>query len=194
MNGLALMETSLYFSGGPPASKNIADAVLVGNLETVKALLDSGVDPSYQNNKALILAAQYGHLEIFKLLLEDARVDPSDQNNEAIIKAAQSGHLDIFKLLLSDDRVDFSDHDDKVLIAAAEFNHVDILKWLIQDARIDPSAKNIETAIMFAAYNGYEDIFQILESNDRLKISKECLDKFRAQLVVTLQRKNALQD
>ncbi len=60
-------------------------------------LLDDRVDPSAQDNQALIDAAKYGHLEIVKLLLSDDRVDPSVQNNQAFISAALVAHSEVLE-------------------------------------------------------------------------------------------------
>ncbi len=75
-----------------------------GNLEVVKLLLkDKRVDPSVQNNSAIVWASQYGHLEVM-LLLADKRVNPSDKNNDAIALATRYGYDEISKLLLADNR------------------------------------------------------------------------------------------
>ena len=62
-------------------------------------LADHRVDPSDQNNQAVINAAKRGNTEILKLLLEDSRVNPADQNNKAFWYAAKEGNVEMFKLL-----------------------------------------------------------------------------------------------
>ena len=65
-------------------------AAQCGRLEVVRLLIaDPRVDPSAQNNKAIILAAGNGHLEVVNRLLLDSRVDPSDDSNCAIQLAAE---------------------------------------------------------------------------------------------------------
>ena len=77
-----------------------------GRINVVKRLLlDSRVDPSDQDNIALIMASELGYIEIVELLLSDSRVDPSDQINRAIFSASQRGHLNIVRRLLQDSRV-----------------------------------------------------------------------------------------
>src|SRR3972149_2705194 len=76
------------------------------HIEVVKLLLqDTRVDPSDQNNAAILLASGSGHIEVVKLLLQDTRVDPSDQNNLAFRWASQKGYVKIVELLLQDPRV-----------------------------------------------------------------------------------------
>ena len=54
------------------------NAAKAGNLEVVKLLLtDNRVDPSDDDNLAIIWAASRGHHEVVKTLLADNRVDPS---------------------------------------------------------------------------------------------------------------------
>jgi hypothetical protein len=45
---------------------------------------DSRVNPGIQNNYAIRLASQNGHLQIVERLLEDTRVNSGDSNNDAI--------------------------------------------------------------------------------------------------------------
>ncbi len=55
--------------------------------EVIKLLLrDPYVDPSINNNEALLNAVYYGHIESVKILLEDPRVDPNDWTLKIINK------------------------------------------------------------------------------------------------------------
>ena len=45
----------------------------------------------------LILASEYGHLEVVKLLLHESRINPSADNNRAIQSASKNGHLEMVK-------------------------------------------------------------------------------------------------
>jgi ankyrin repeat protein len=53
------------------------------NVELVKKILKSGVDPAARDNYAIKWAADNGHTEIVKLLLGDSRVDPAAKDNYA---------------------------------------------------------------------------------------------------------------
>ena len=61
---------------------------------------DPRVDPSAENNFAILIASIKGHLNILKLLLKDPRVDPTVNNNEIIRSAIKQGNFDIVILLL----------------------------------------------------------------------------------------------
>lgn len=63
------------------------------------------VDPSADNNKAIILAAKKGYTEIVKVLPNNKRVDPSVCCNSAIHWAKSKGHAEVVEILLKDERV-----------------------------------------------------------------------------------------
>ncbi len=60
---------------------------------------DLHMDPSVDNNQAIIIASEHGNIEVVKFLLSDKRVDPSAQHNEAVYQAYMNGHIDIYNLL-----------------------------------------------------------------------------------------------
>ena len=64
-------------------------------------LADPRVDPSAENNSAIISACVNGHTKIVELLLHDPRVDPSANDNCPITWASKEGHTEIVNLLLS---------------------------------------------------------------------------------------------
>ena len=81
-------------------------AINNNDIKNVKLLLkDKRVNPSNNNNSAILLASQNGHLEIVKLLLKDKRVDPSESVNYAIEYAFKNGHLDIVKKIWRDKKI-----------------------------------------------------------------------------------------
>ena len=67
--------------------------------ETVKLLLDRGARIHANNDAALRLAAEYGHIETVKVLLDrGARIHAN--NVEALYWAAMYGYTEIVKVLL----------------------------------------------------------------------------------------------
>lgn len=64
------------------------------------------VDPSANNNAAIVLAAGSGRAAIVEVLLRDERVDPNAQNCATIRLAASNGHADVVRLLLRGDCLD----------------------------------------------------------------------------------------
>ena len=89
----------------PRTIRDLCDVVDYGDLTAVQCLLRADINPSAQDNYAIGVAAQNGHLDVVELLLADKRVNPSADNNYAIRWAAHWGHLDVVQLLLKDKRV-----------------------------------------------------------------------------------------
>jgi hypothetical protein len=92
-------------------------------------LQDSRVDPSAEDNQALIAACEGRNVEVVKLLLGDPRVDPSD----AIRFAIADGHLEVVKLLLADSRVDPNDNLADAILCAEMEDHIEVVT-LVQNA------------------------------------------------------------
>ena len=95
------------------------------------------VDPSANDNYAIRLASQNGHVETVKLLLEDNRVDPSANNNYSIKEASRNGHMEIVKLLIP--RINISKiTDEKILSIAKE------IKEKVTDAKTEINTSSSE--------------------------------------------------
>ncbi len=84
---------------------DLVNACECGNLYLLKIIIKQGIDPSYDGNKALLLACHFGRLEIVEYLLTLDCVDPSERNNEVIIRASINNYGEIVKLLYQDERV-----------------------------------------------------------------------------------------
>ena len=119
------------------------EAIRDNDLKKVKYFLNRGVDPSVNDNFAIIKASEKGYLEIVELLLKDYRVDPTLHKNRAIRWASENGHIEVVKCLLKDQRVDPTDYRNYSIVSAnysivsaSDFNHIDIVKLLISDKRV----------------------------------------------------------
>jgi Ankyrin repeats (3 copies) len=153
-------------------------ACQVGDTKTVKSLLTK-VDPSDNNNKAIRLASENGHVEVVCLLLTDQRVDPSDHHNYAIRVACKKNYIDVVRLLLTDPRVDPTAFRNIVIRRASERGCVEIAKLLMADWRVNPNGEkeirievgdddeNYELIVMFEnpdavciVENGYAEFIQ----------------------------------
>lgn len=68
----------------------------VGHVEVVRLLLNDGrLDPSINNNKALIDACNGEQVEYVRLLLEDPRVDPKARDSDPV-RAVYTRNYDCF--------------------------------------------------------------------------------------------------
>lgn len=74
-----------------------------GNLEEVIHFVNiKNVDPSKHESLALQQAADNGHADIIKFLLEDGRVDINAKDDRAVMYAAGSNHKEAIELLIND--------------------------------------------------------------------------------------------
>jgi len=82
------------------------NAILAHNINTLKYLINiKNVDPCFNNNYPIRLAAHNSCLEVVDFLLQYSNVDPSDLDNQAIINAYDNKNTKIIKILSKDDRV-----------------------------------------------------------------------------------------
>ena len=127
--------------------------------EITKILLqDHRIDPSAEDDLAILYAIQLGDIEIVKKFLSDERVRDLTSGGKYHLfdNACYEGHLDIVKLFLKDLRV-----DPNAGIGGAIFGGRDqVLKFLLQDTRIRPiSDKYIKSDfIENVCKEGYFDI------------------------------------
>jgi ankyrin repeat protein len=120
-----------HFYKGLDISDTLQALIKTGNYEMLKFVLEDErvvCDPSFNNNKAIRVAAEVGNFEIFSLLLKDPRVDPTAFYNEAIISACENGHYDIVKALMNDPRLDPAEYLNEARSKA--HGHRDILRLL----------------------------------------------------------------
>ena len=154
---------------------------------------DSRVDPSYNNNQAMINACGYGHYDTVRLLLQDPRVDTS----VGFRVACEEDHMGIVELLLDDKlgHVDPSVYNDYelqhslimndvedvfrmllplmsevqsgLLLTAIDYGCVDVVKMLLEDGRVNPAA-DYNNAIRWASTNGHTEIVRLLLQDPRV--------------------------
>ncbi|MDR0646701.1 MAG: ankyrin repeat domain-containing protein, partial [Elusimicrobiota bacterium] len=81
-------------------AEKLRKAARDGDIETVSALLQAGVDPNIIGDfgNALLWVASEGHKEIVEILLKDGI--EADNGSTALMVAARHGHKEIVKILL----------------------------------------------------------------------------------------------
>jgi len=114
------------------------------------AINDVGVNPSYNNNEALILAIEEGNNNIVRILLEDPRINAGIDDNRALILTlsyidqypeTKEDYVAILTYLLFDDNVDPSVDNDRALLYAAKYGSMQLLDRLLRDKRVNISAQ-----------------------------------------------------
>ena len=126
---------SLNWLKPKPNSIYLVYAAEAGNIEEVKAQIQKG---AYINSKdimhdrtALICAAQYGHDDIVKMLIE-AGADVNSEGRSALLQAAREGRVDVVKMLIEAGAdLNSKDKDGRTALSrAAGTGHADIVKML----------------------------------------------------------------
>jgi ankyrin repeat protein len=119
----------------------------------------------------LLLAAQYGHMEVIKKLLEfHSDINSLNQGGlSALHFAANSGHIEIVNYLLEKGIIvnpTIPDGINSALHFAAQGGHVEVIKALLKkDALVNYKNANGETPLDFAAKTGAFEVVKLLLDN-----------------------------
>lgn len=157
-----------------PLGEALVKSAEVGDLATVRHLLNMGVDVNTKQDgdgTALIGAARGGELDVAKYLLENgADVNlacPGDGN--PLIAAARRGSVEIVNLLLDEGaEIDaVVPGDENALIAASADGQGDVVRRLIErgadvNASVMTPENELRTPLRMARRNGHGDVEQIL--------------------------------
>ena len=152
---------------------DLIDAVQNGEIDRVRELLDSGVNPNFRNivsDSPLISASFDGHTEIVKLLLESG-ADPNigyRHGYTPLIFASKKGHSDVARLLLEHGAdINIRDRDGKTpLIFASKKGHSDVVRLLLErGADINIQNNYGRTSLHGATQFDHSDIVKLLLEN-----------------------------
>jgi ankyrin repeat protein len=115
----------------------LALAAVIGDLDICSLLFFFGVSAirSPGSRQPLICAAQNGHLEICKLLIErDADIDATNWEDprSALWYAVLNGHLDCCRLLIERGASVLLADERTILIPAAESGNLQLFNWLLE--------------------------------------------------------------
>ena len=156
-------------------NKALIDAVISGNVDTVKTLVDKGVYVNVADadgNTALMLACAKGQLEIAKILLNNKRIDVGMTNGNkdtALLLAAQNGHVDIVnELIINGAGINATNSQNCTpLIVAARDGHDKVVEALlkVKNIAINTQSSNGDSALMLAVQNGHTAIVKTLLDN-----------------------------
>ena len=145
------------------------NAVARNEIERVKELLLSHKvnELDEDGNTPLYIAAEYGHLEIAKLLLENlAYVNAKNEDgNSCLFSAIAYSHRDIVKLLIEHgaDVNAQNKFGNSCLYQAAKHNCQDIVKLLIEnDANVNAKNEDGNSCLFSAIAYGHRDIVKLL--------------------------------
>ncbi len=156
-----------------PDEMAIFEACFKGDVATVKAALDGGLDINTQvpdsKSTLLMLAAFDGHSELMELLIKKGcPLDAQDiSGRTALIYCASGPNVSAVKLLLdAGANINIADNDEHftaLMFAAAE-GQAEVVKLLLEN-NADWKVADIDgdTARNFAANNGHTNVVEVID-------------------------------
>jgi 7,8-dihydropterin-6-yl-methyl-4-(beta-D-ribofuranosyl)aminobenzene 5'-phosphate synthase len=152
-------------------SDNIHEAIIKGNLDAVKTILEKDADlleaRNSDNLTPLLLASIHGQTEIARFLIEKgADIHAGDnENSTALHNASAQGHSAVL-LLLIDKGARINQCDGNGMTAlhfAASYGHPECAELLLEKgANVNAREINGRTPLFFNARQGNKQIFQLL--------------------------------
>ena len=115
----------------------------------------------------IIIASQYGNLEIVKLLISyHTNLELKDEKETtALIRASQNGHLDIIKELVNND-ADIETHQGAILQRAAENGYKEVIEYFLKKGvNVNSKGPDGSTALAHASILNQLDIVKYLLKN-----------------------------
>ena len=180
--GSAVLLVMFCSIGFAQDGSKLIEAVMYQDLDAVKTAISQGTDINYQDptsgSTALILAANYGFVDIAKFLIEKgADVDLQAKNGTSPLMAAAGSSEDIFRLLIEKNAdIKAKDESGTTAFTASmigilrERVTTALLQLLLKkgadvDEASDKGRTAGYTALMMAARNQRPDLVQFLVDN-----------------------------
>ena len=154
----------------------LVQAACEGNLEVTQVLLERGADPLVGASDGKLphhVAAEYGHREVFELLIrqESVTLDLKDQRQRrtALVMAATAGHQSIVQFILEQNEPLSNSDGWKALLEAVQRREKNLVGILAprMDIDINYYSPSSNTTVLDSAVTKGLDILQlVLERND----------------------------
>lgn len=151
-------------------------------------LADPRVDPSANQNAALVNAVLNDNADAVGMLLADARVDPRCVSGPTLlVRAASADHSAVLRLLLDDARLDPSERHSSALTQAAVQGKARATRMLLLDGRATPH----EADFTVAALHGYTEVVRLFLEDGR--VDPACDDCCALRIAATNRRVKCVQ-
>jgi ankyrin repeat protein len=132
----------------------------------------------------LSLAAQNGHEEVVKLLLDTGKVDVDSKDTRfgltPLMWAERNGHEAVVKLLLDTGKVNVDSEDTRLgltpLLWAALNGHEAVVKLLLDTGKVDLDSRNTKYGLKplsLAAQNGHEAVVKLLLDTGKVDVDSK---------------------
>ncbi|CEL11625.1 hypothetical protein ASPCAL14725 [Aspergillus calidoustus] len=175
---------------------NLMLASYCGHCAIAKVLLRQGADVDSKDTEygrtPLSWAAERGHEEIVKLLIQTGEVDVDSKDTEygqtPLSWAAQRGHKEVVKLLIQTGEVDVDSKSQSgrtPLSWAAQRGHKKVINLLIQTGEVDMDSKDNkfgQTPLSWAAQRGHEEVVKLLIQTGKVDVDSKDTEYGRTPL------------
>ncbi len=149
-------------------NKQFLEAAMVGDVATIKELLEQGVDIKSRDKNgltALTYARRNGHAAAVLLLLNNgADLKYMDRFGDTLRWASERGHVAVVSLLLDKGaNIDLkNERNETALVCASEKGHAAVVRLLLDKGADIESKNNVGTALVVASIWGQVAVVQLL--------------------------------
>ena len=147
-----------------------------GDLSQVKKLIKNGADVHTDDDHPLRCAAEGGHLEVVKYLVEECEANVHARDERALCDAAWGGHLEVVKYLVEECEANVHARDDRPLHSTTYLGQLGVVKYLVEECGADVHAWD-DFALRNAAYWGHLGVVKYLKSYIVSQFAKKHIDK-----------------
>ncbi|KAI8607772.1 ankyrin repeat-containing domain protein [Chytriomyces sp. MP71] len=152
------------------------------------------VDPSLEENQAIINASFYGHSKVLRILLSLPGEGPAVDHSQPLIYACERGHIDCVRLLLEDGRVDPVAQDYNAFYEACRQGYLEIVSLFLDNEKISPD-ECLKEALREGCQFGKLALVQLLLDCPRISdytvLLDECLDEVAATAAAETREGNS---
>jgi hypothetical protein len=140
------------------------------NIEAIKKLIKKeDVNPSYNDNDALVFSCEKNYIELFKVLYNNEKIHLSEINKDYLLATAiMYNSYQITKMLINDFNVNPANNFNNSLLKAAESGCIKTMKLILKDKRVNPENGD-NHAIRCAFLNKNLNVVSLLWKNDNVK-------------------------
>lgn len=179
------LKKTRYFADASTSVDLLMGAAATGDIETIRVLkecylFDVNRATNHSGSTALMIAAQHGHLDVVRFLLELPGADINSVNSygsTALMASAFHGHLDVVRLLAQHPDMHVNQENRSgwtALMAAASNGHLNVITFLVDEcgARAHLQDSHGWTALMVAVSSGYLEVASFLARLSSLAVQQ----------------------
>ncbi len=136
----------------------LAEMAKEGSVQGVFMMSSIGTNIHVDNDRALRLASEKGHLEVVRYLVEH-EADIHAWNDYALRLASHNGHLEVVKYLI-EKGANINAFDDWALRLASQRGHLEVVKYLVENGANVHAMDDF--ALRWASANGHLEVVKCI--------------------------------